>query len=401
MDSLSQIILGSATAEAALGRKVGNRAMVWGAIAGTIPDLDIIANAFMSPIDSLTFHRGLTHAFWFEILMAAVMGWAVHKLYSYPQHKKIGQGLWYLIIIGIGVAIIAAGGLSLNKSLIGLLWIVGLGYLIYRRYQRESYDTPVATRWEWQKMFFWSLMTHPILDCFTTYGTQFFTPLSNTRVAFNNIAVADPMYTIPFMICLIVAIFLPKGSLRAKWNNAGLIISSTYMILTLVNKYYINELFVESLAKEKISYSRYMTTPSILNNILWSGIAESDSAYYYGSYSHFDDEKKFVIHKKSKTPLEISNTYENDVTLNTLKWFSDGYYVMEQGKGDTLYYYDMRFGAFRMREEDNDSFVFKMDLVQEKENTLRMLPENNRGPEGVTMSEVFRLLWRRVFNIKD
>ena len=42
MDSLTQIVLGAAVGEATLGRKVGNKALLWGAIAGTIPDLDVV-----------------------------------------------------------------------------------------------------------------------------------------------------------------------------------------------------------------------------------------------------------------------------------------------------------------------------------------------------------------------
>jgi len=42
MDSITQIVLGAAVGDAVLGKKIGNRAMVWGAIAGTIPDLDVL-----------------------------------------------------------------------------------------------------------------------------------------------------------------------------------------------------------------------------------------------------------------------------------------------------------------------------------------------------------------------
>ena len=66
MDSLTQIVLGAAVGELALGKKIGNRAMIWGAIGGTIPDLDVLANAFMHPIDSLAFHRGITHSIFFQ-----------------------------------------------------------------------------------------------------------------------------------------------------------------------------------------------------------------------------------------------------------------------------------------------------------------------------------------------
>jgi len=56
MDSLSQIVLGAAVGEAVLGKKIGNKAMLWGGIAGTIPDLDIIASPFMNELQSLVFH---------------------------------------------------------------------------------------------------------------------------------------------------------------------------------------------------------------------------------------------------------------------------------------------------------------------------------------------------------
>ena len=51
MDSLTQIVLGASVAEASLGKKIGNKAIVLGALAGTIPDLDIISRFF---VDDLT-----------------------------------------------------------------------------------------------------------------------------------------------------------------------------------------------------------------------------------------------------------------------------------------------------------------------------------------------------------
>jgi len=67
MDSLTQIVLGAAMGEAVLGKKIGNRAMMWGALGGTIPDLDIIGNLFLDKIDAIAFHRGISHSFAFSI----------------------------------------------------------------------------------------------------------------------------------------------------------------------------------------------------------------------------------------------------------------------------------------------------------------------------------------------
>ena len=61
MDSLTQIVLGAACGEAVAGRKLGNRAMLWGAIGGTIPDLDVFAGFFTDEITSTAFHRGFMH----------------------------------------------------------------------------------------------------------------------------------------------------------------------------------------------------------------------------------------------------------------------------------------------------------------------------------------------------
>src|SRR5687768_1715234 len=88
MDSLTQIILGAAVGEIALGKKIGNRALIWGGIGGTIPDLDVLANAFMTPIDALAFHRSITHSIAFSVIAPLIFGWLVHKSYSTNFHKS-------------------------------------------------------------------------------------------------------------------------------------------------------------------------------------------------------------------------------------------------------------------------------------------------------------------------
>ena len=72
MDSITQIVLGAAVGEAVLGKKVGNKAMLWGAIAGTIPDLDVIVGKFFQPITALEMHRGFSHSIIFALLFSPV-----------------------------------------------------------------------------------------------------------------------------------------------------------------------------------------------------------------------------------------------------------------------------------------------------------------------------------------
>ena len=58
MDSITQIVLGAACGEAVLGKKIGNRALLFGAIGGTIPDLDVFVGKwlFNNEIDAMAFH---------------------------------------------------------------------------------------------------------------------------------------------------------------------------------------------------------------------------------------------------------------------------------------------------------------------------------------------------------
>lgn len=120
MDSITQIVLGAAAGDAVLGKRIGNRAMVWGAIAGTIPDLDIIGNLWMSELDSLAFHRGISHSFLFSIVGAFLFGWLVHRMYESRFHKLIGMAGWILISLAAASLFLLVGKFSIIKAAIGI-----------------------------------------------------------------------------------------------------------------------------------------------------------------------------------------------------------------------------------------------------------------------------------------
>jgi inner membrane protein len=239
MDSITQIVLGAACGEIALGKKIGNKAILFGAIGGTIPDLDVLIGSlyYSNEIDSLAFHRGFMHSIVFAILGAFIFGFISSKIYDYGPKRK---------------------------------------------------GTTNLKDWIW--LFFLSIFTHPILDSFTPYGTQLFLPFSDYRVAFNNIAVADPLYTLPFLLCMIIAMFFNrKNPTRRRSTKLGLFISSAYMIFTIGNKLYVNQIFKSSFQKANINYSKFSAQPTILNNILWYAVAETDTDYKVIFYSIFDN----------------------------------------------------------------------------------------------------------------
>lgn len=340
MDSLTQIVLGAACGEAVLGKKIGNKALFFGAMGGTIPDLDVFVGSWLygNEIDAMLFHRGFMHSIFFSIMVAFLLGWFVFKLYN--------------------------SGKRLHTT----------------------------TQKDWTLLFFWSLFTHPILDCFTPYGTQLFAPFSNYRVALNNIAVVDPAYTLPFLICMIVLMFFKRQSDKRKlWLKLGLGISSVYMLFTLGNKFYVDSIFRKSLKEYSVNYVRYSSQPAILNNILWYGIAETKNTYYVANYSLFDRKNRFsnVVELPKQRDLNPKEFQD----IKNLSWFSNGYFSLYKIGDNEFQYNDLRYPI--LKENDPNSSVFRMLLYKENDR-LNMKPFT---PNTDDMKTVMFDLWQRIKGI--
>ena len=317
MDSLTQIVLGAAIGEAVLGKKVGNKALLYGAIAGTIPDLDSIAPLFTDTLTAIEIHRGFTHSIVFSILFAPIFGWLISKL----ERKS------------------------------GVSW----------------------KDWSW--LMFWGFLTHPLLDAHTTWGTQLFWPL-DLRLAYKNIFVIDPLYTIPFLIFVILAMRSTRGSIkRRKYNNLGLIISSAYLMCTIGLKGITYYKFKDALETQNISYKQIQTRPSPFNTIMWSANVELEDAYLIADYSIFDSQP--ITFKSIPKNHFLVDSFKDENNLDRIIAISQGWYTISQREGK-LYFNDLRFGAFNS-EAENPKFVFSYLLKQE--NGKLIVEEVPRDPE--------------------
>ncbi len=304
MDSLTQIVLGAAVGEAVLGKKVGNKAMLWGAIAGTIPDLDVLSKVFFDPVTANELHRGFSHSIFFSVLFAPVFGYLIHRLYKQKEASWKG--------------------------------------------------------WSW--LMFWGLFTHPLLDAHTTWGTQLFWPLGN-KISYKNIFVVDPFYTIPFLIFLILAMTHKRGTAkRTHLNNWGLYISSAYMLLTLVLKMVTFPVFENSLKKQGIEYIELETKPTPLNAILWTANVQTEDAYFIGYYSLFDKSKDVQFLHFQKNHELLGDLQEHPLVLRLIK-LSKGWYVIQKKDGKLLFN-DLRFGLMGVNPGEAN-FVFRYELYFE------------------------------------
>ncbi len=328
MDSLTQIVLGAAVGEATLGKKVGNKAAFYGAIAGTIPDLDVVANYLVDTVTALEVHRGFTHSIVFSIVFGLFFGWLV--------------SLWE---------------------------------------KRASWK-------QWSLLWFLCFLTHPLLDAHTTWGTQLFWPF-DVRLAYKNIFVIDPLYTLPFLIFLVVALLRKRNDpKRRTFNNLGLWVSSIYLVLTLVLKGITFLKFENALEEQRIAYTEIETKPAPLNAILWTANVETEHSFLIGYYSLFDSQPiKFGVHPKNH---DLLGGLAADAKIKRLIKLTNGFYTISEDNGN-LYFNDLRFGTLSV-DPNNRDYVFSFLLEKKGENLV--VTENRKRPEDA--KNLLKELWVRI-----
>ena len=150
--------------------------MFWGAVGGTIPDLDIITKPFFTEIQSLAFHRGISHSILFAVLFGLGFGWLIHRLYEGQYATSFFRAILSLFISCIPISIIYfIFGNDWHPNVVAALAIVvaGVVYTILSRRSDKMVevvdDNPSLRSWQW--MFLLAFFTHAILDTFTMYGT--------------------------------------------------------------------------------------------------------------------------------------------------------------------------------------------------------------------------------------
>jgi inner membrane protein len=397
MDSLTQIVLGAACGEAVAGKKIGNRALLWGAFGGTIPDLDVLSSFLTDEMTALAFHRGFMHSILFACLFPWVMAWLAHRLYGREiyrsaHYKKTAYGLLILVLLGVGAGINRIPlmmGNSLNYMLLGATIAISLAILwaLWKFWVSRDQEQVNGSYTLWVQVFFWSIFTHPILDAFTGYGTQLFAPFSDYRVQWDTVSIVDPMYTVPFGLCLIVLSFLHRqNKWRSLINWAGIAWSCMYLAFTVSHKVKVNEIFAQSLKTQNINYQRFTTGPTIFNNTLWKGTVEADSCFYFGMYGFNDKQEavqKFERLPKNQDWVNESNMVPRD--LRILRWFSNGYYNVVADSDGKLIFNDLRFGLTSEDYRGLESYIFSWNLVPDEKQggilSARQLQEPRGDPD--------------------
>ncbi|MDX9846192.1 MAG: metal-dependent hydrolase [Tenuifilaceae bacterium] len=318
MDSLTHIVLGAATGQVVLGKEVGNKALFWGAIAGSLPDFDAIFTPFIEPVSSLLFHRGPSHSLLFALIIAPIFGYLVHRI-----HK-------------------------------------------------------VSSITKWTGLFLLSIVMHSTIDIFNTYGTALLWPFSNVRLAFDSLGIIDLFLIIPILTLAILMVFKPQLSLaRQKIASSILIFTLAFVLFSIGNKQLIEHRVKQQLKKASLDYNHIKTAPLPLTNFLWLFLVEDSSGYNYGYIGNFD-EKDVLIRYIPRNHELLGNYAQNDEILKLIR-FTKGFYTVKQFEDPSLWLYDLRFGSMAFESDDWYVFSFKLDGNPNSPSVSRAHPNRSFG----------------------
>ncbi|MCG7957705.1 MAG: metal-dependent hydrolase [Candidatus Thiodiazotropha taylori] len=284
MDPFTQILLGAAVGHATLGARVGRKALIWGAIFGGMPDLDIFL-PHTDDVAAVTNHRGFSHSLITHTVVAPILGTGLARL-----HAKDGASI---------------------------------------------------TRWS---LLVWlALATHALLDAITIYGTQLFWPGNGPPVGLGSIFIIDPLYTLLLLVGVLWAAFgKPRLTAGQFANKVGLRLSTLYLALAIFIQAQVRDTAENELARQGAEYDRLIATPTPFNLLLWRIVAMDPDGYREGYYSLLDPlpEIQFEHYPSNDSLLSsISDTY----AVQRLRWFTKGFYRVREVDG-RLEITDLRMG---------------------------------------------------------
>lgn len=298
MDSLTHIVLGAGIGELLAGRRLGKKALLIGAIAQSLPDIDFLAAFWLDTARDVWAHRGITHSFLFILVLTPLLAWGACRLF-----RRSGMGFG-----------------------------------------------------DWCVFFGLQLFVHVFIDAFNAYGTGWFEPFDHARISFHVLFVADPFFSVWMGIAFIVLLVLKRTHpARKKWAWAGLILSTLYLCYAIGNKMSTDAHAEADLERAHLHYTRYLSTPTPLNSWLWYIVAEDSGGFYTGYRSVFDHEPVHFRFQPRGTRLLRPFMEAKDVQY--LLKFARGYYVVEEW-GDTTVFNVLRFGEMKGWEDPKARFVF-------------------------------------------
>ncbi len=283
MDSLTQALLGAGLQGAMLGRYQGRKALAYGALLATVPDLDVFIR-YADPVSSMTYHRGFSHSIFVLTALAALLAWLVKKYRPQPGYSY--RLLW------------------------ATFWLV--------------------------------LVTHPLLDAFTVYGTQLLWPLTPTPQQWSGVFIIDPLYSVPLLLTVLAAWRWGCTPRQRRCLTVALLWGGVYLAAGYWGQWQHAQRVQAALNQQGIVTQRVMATPTPFNILLYRVVVQTDQGAYIEAVSGWLDRTGPEWLRLAAEPPLVPAVQQHPL-YRRLAWFSDGW-LRHDVVGDEWVVSDLRMG---------------------------------------------------------
>lgn len=335
MDSLTQIVLGGALAAAIAPPQHRRAALLAGAGLGTLPDLDtlVLLPLGLDPVESMTWHRGPSHSLFVLIPLAA------------------------------------------------LLWAA------FMRWGGRVAESPM--RWFWAIQL--ALVTHPLLDALTVYGTQLWWPLAVSPTMWSTVFIIDLAYTLPLLVGCVLAWRWRESPGAQRALAVGLALSTAYLGWTFIAKAQVERAAEQALATMGLQDAPRFSVPMPFNTLLWRVVVMTPDGYLEGERSLVADAGPMRFRSYTSDVRALADVAGYGA-VSRLRWFNHGFMKAETRDGQ------LRLSDLRMGVEPDYFFVF---AVAERDGQgWRPIRVQQLMPALDAAGQLPRL-WRRIWTEPD
>jgi inner membrane protein len=328
MDSITQAVLGATLQGAMLGRWQGRKALLYGAALGTLPDLDVVIR-YSDAVAAMTYHRGFSHSIFVLSALAVLLTLLIRRWRPNPDYS--------------------------TQRLFITLWLV--------------------------------LVTHPLLDSFTSYGTQLFWPLQTPPIAWSSVFIIDPLYTLPLLLAVLAGLAFGLKDRTPRLPLAALALSSLYLAFSLGGKFMAEQRVADVLEREGIRPQAVFSSPTPFNTLLWRVVVLEGEDYHEALVSWFDQAPPVL--ERIPRGTDLARGLRDSPQHLRLAWFTHG--ILRYDRIDqALVVTDLRLGMTGFHP-------FRFILAEHRDGRWQPLAQARRWPTDRGDAERLKLLWQRVW----
>ena len=231
-----------------------------------------------------------------------------------------------------------------------------------------------------------ALVTHPLLDAMTVYGTQLGLPFTDHPVGVGSVFIIDPLYTLPLLVGAGWALATRAADRGLRANAVGLALSTLYLGWGVVAQQQVSRVASASLAAQGIVAERVLVTPAPFNSLLWRVLAVAGDEYHEGYYALLDDAPQIRFDHFERGNA-LAAELQSDAGVQRIRAFSKGFYALRQ-EGARVLISDLRMGQ-------EPSYIFTFAVAERHSAAVSLaLPEQVGGRPDV--GRVLPWIWRRM-----